>query len=71
MSELLSTDETACDTDAQRQLDESELHDYIKNEGQWPSTLVSENPINLADVLNPKVEAAAPAKGKAPAKGPA
>lgn len=33
MAELLSADETACETEAQAQLDESELHDYIKNEG--------------------------------------
>jgi len=37
MGELLQTgedeDTTCCDTDAQKQLDESELHDYIKNEG--------------------------------------
>jgi hypothetical protein len=67
MTEMLSADNTACDTEAQCQLDESELHDYVKNEGQWPSTLVSENKISLADVLNPKVEVAAPAKGAKPA----
>jgi len=72
MAELLSAEDTACETEAQGQLDESELHDYVKNEGQWPSTLVSENKINLADVLNPKVEVAAPAKGAKPAgKAPA
>jgi adenylate kinase family enzyme len=75
MGELLhqgEDDDTCCDTDAQKQLDESELHDYIKNEGQWPATIVSENKISLADVLNPKVEAAAPAKGAKPAgKAPA
>ena len=76
MKELLDSetaeDQTACDTDAQRQLDESELYDYIKNEGQWPASLVAENKINLADVLNPKVESAAPAKGAKPAgKAPA
>lgn len=53
-------------------MDDSELHDYLKNEGQWPATLVSANKINLADVLNPKVEAAAPTKGGKPAgKAPA
>ncbi len=55
------------DTETQKQLDESELYDYIKNGGQWPSTLVSKNKLNLMDVINPKVEvAAAPVKGAKP-----
>ena len=56
------------DSETQRQLDESELIDYIKNGGQWPATLVSKNKLNLMDVINPKIEAAAaPVKGAKPA----
>ena len=69
MAELLteSTDaSTEVKGDAHTQLDETELVDFVKNRGQWPTTLVSENKLNLADVLNPKVEAAAPVKGAKP-----
>jgi hypothetical protein len=69
MAELLteSTDaSTEAKGDAHTQLDETELVDFVKNRGQWPTTLVSENKLNLADVLNPKVEATAPVKGAKP-----
>jgi len=39
----------------------------VQNQGEWPATLVSENKLNLAEVINPKVEAAAPVKGGKPA----
>lgn len=67
MAELLSGENGPDQSAAQTQLDESELHDYLKNEGQWPTSLVSEVKLNLADILNPKVEAAAPVKGGKPA----
>ena len=71
MSELLSTTEEETSA-AQHALDDAELRDYLKNEGQWPTTLVSENKLNLNDVMNPKVETAAPAgKGKPAGKAPA
>ena len=70
MAELLNTESTDASTevksDAHTQLDETELVDFVKNTGQWPTTLVSENKLNLADVLNPKIEAAAPVKGAKP-----
>jgi hypothetical protein len=71
MSELLS--EETHETENQEQLDACELVDYIQNKNQWPTTLVSENKINLAEIINPKVEAAAPTgKGGKPAgKAPA
>lgn len=70
MSELLSED--THDTENQAQLDHCELVDYLQNSNQWPTTLVSENKINLAEIINPKVEAAAPVKGAKPAgKAPA
>jgi len=71
MSELLS-DATA-ETENQVCLDQCELTDYLNNKNQWPTTLVSDNKINLAEILNPKVEVAAPTgKGGKPAgKAPA
>jgi hypothetical protein len=71
MSELLTAPTEQ--SDAQHALDDAELNDYLKNEGQWPATLVSDSKISLADVMNPKVEAAAPAggKGKPAGKAPA
>lgn len=53
-------------SDAQIQLDNTELVDFIKNNGEWPTTLVSNDKLNLAEVLNPKVESAAPVKGGKP-----
>lgn len=69
MQELLS--EECVDTEAQTQLDDSEMKDYLGNNGQWPTTLVSEDKLNLADIMNPKVETAAPAKGKPASKATA
>ena len=54
------------DSENQEQLDQSELIDYLTNQNQWPTTLVSENKINLAEIINPKVETAAPVKGGKP-----
>lgn len=69
MGELLSSEGGA--SDAQEQLDESTLRNYLQNMHQWPTSLVSESNLNLADIINPKVEAAAPAKGgKAAGKAP-
>lgn len=70
MAELLSSEQ--CDSEAQDQLDESTLRNYCQNLNQWPTTLVSNSNLNLADIINPKVEAAAPVKGgKAAGKAPA
>lgn len=69
MSELFSSEGVI--SDAQDQLDESTLRNYLQNTHQWPTTLVSESNLSLADIINPKVESAAPAKGgKAPGKAP-
>jgi len=51
-------------------LDQMELQDYLKNEGQWPTTLVSDNQPNLEQILTGQTDAVpvAGAKGgKAPA----
>jgi len=54
-------------SEANVQLDNTELVHFLTNKGQWPATLVSNDKLNLADVLNPKVESAAPVKGGKPA----
>ena len=51
-------------------LDRLELVDYLGNQGQWPTTLVSENKPNIESILSGGADAApAGGKGKAPAKG--
>ena len=52
-------------------MDYLELVDYLNNQGQWPTTLVSENKPNLESILSGASDAvpAAGGKGKAPAKG--
>ena len=60
-------EESSPQSEAQVQLDNTELVHFLTNKGQWPTTLVSNEKLNLADVLNPKVEQAAPVKGGKPA----
>ena len=51
-------------------LDYLELVDYLNNQGQWPTTLVSENKPNIESILSGAADAApAGGKGKPPAKG--
>lgn len=47
-------------------LNDSELDDYLKNQGQWPKTLVKENPIDLESILTPDDGGKKGAKGAAP-----
>jgi len=50
-------------------LDELELVDYLKNQGQWNASIVAKHKPRLEEILNPPVEVDAKGKGKAPAKG--
>ena len=59
---------------ASHKLDQMELVDYLKNQGQWSSSLIKDHPVNLEHMLTGQSEApAAAAKGgkAAPAKQPA
>ena len=67
LSDPAKQDEQSPQAEAQTQLDGTELVDFVQNKGEWPTTLVSKDKLNLAEVLNPKVEAAAPVKGGKPA----
>ena len=57
--------------EANAKLDELEVIDYIKNQGQWKKELVANNKPNLEQIINPPAEpvAAVNAKKGAPAKG--
>ena len=50
-------------------LDELELVDYLKNQGQWTTDIVSSSKPKLDEILNPPAEVDAKGKSKAPAKG--
>lgn len=47
-----------------------ELVDYLRNQGQWPSTLITEHPPNLEHFLTGQTDAA-PAQAAKGAKAPA
>jgi hypothetical protein len=55
-------------SEAHCQLNETELEDYLKNRGEWPATLVSDNKLNLVEVLNPPAEPVAAGGKGAPKK---
>ena len=58
--------------EANIKLDELEMIDYIKNQGQWNKGLVADNKPNLEQIMNPPVEQVqATGKKGAPAKGQA
>ena len=63
----LETDEDA----ANACLDELEMIDYIKNNGQWHKDLVAKNKPNLETIINPPAEQVVTGKKGAPAKGQA
>ena len=50
-------------------LDELELVDYLKTQGQWTTDIVSKAKPKLDEILNPPAEVDAKGKAKAPAKG--
>jgi len=50
-------------------LDELELVDYLKNQGQWTTDIVSKNKPKLEEILSPPAEVDAKGKAKAPPKG--
>lgn len=53
-----------------KNLDDMELVDYLKNQGQWTKDIITENPPNLEQFLTGQADSApAAAAGKAPAKG--
>ena len=52
-------------------LDELELVDYLKTQGQWTADIVSKAKPKLDEILNPPAELDAKGKAKAPAKGQA
>ncbi|CDW76374.1 sperm flagellar protein 2 [Stylonychia lemnae] len=51
-------------------LDQVELEDYLKNQGQWPEALIAENQPNLEQFLTGQTESA-PAAGAKGGKAPA
>ena len=56
--------------DPHENLDDMELVDYLKNQGQWTKDIIQENPPNLEQFLTGQTDSApAAAAGKAPAKG--
>ena len=55
--------------DSNKMLDELELVDYLKNQGQWTSDIVSKAKPKLDEILNPPAELDAKGKAKAPPKG--
>ncbi len=55
-------------SEAHVQLNETELEDYLQNRGEWPCSLVAENKLNLAEVLNPPAEPVAAGGKGAPKK---
>ena len=62
--------ETSVDS-SNKKLDELELVDYLKNQGQWQSAIVSENKPRLEDILNPVAEVDSKGKGKGAPKASA
>ena len=59
------------DLEADKKLDDKELFDYLKNEGQWNANIVTSNKPNIEQILTGAGEAQ-PTGGKgkaAPAKG--
>lgn len=52
------------------QLDKTELVDYVKNKGEWPTTLITKSKMDLNAVLNPPAEPVA-VVGKGAPKGKA
>lgn len=54
----------------QEKLDQMELVDYLKNQGQWTKDIITENPPNLEQFLTGQSDATAPAAAaKGGAKG--
>jgi len=54
-----------------KMLDELELVDFLKNKGQWPSSLITHNKPSLESIVNPPPETAPTGKGKGGAKAAA
>lgn len=55
--------------DPNEKLDDIELVDYLKNQGQWPASLISENQPNLEQFLTGQIDAQPAAGAKPGAKG--
>lgn len=70
LAELSSEAQEPSIVDPHEKLDEMELVDYLKNQGQWTKDIITENPPNLEQFLTGQADSApVAAGGKAPAKG--